>query len=505
MASIDRPDHYPIDARNGGDARRRASGSGSCRGEAMRRIGSAAMTLLMLGFLAWFQQRPAATKGPPAAAPGATQPPRPEPPALPVDVRPPTFHHPGPFPDRVILSWQEDPTKTQSVTWRTSAEITGALAQIAPADGGPGFSNQAIDVPAVTTLWSGADYRAHYHTARFTGLTPSMRYAYRVGDGARWSEWFHFRTAATGPEPFSFIYFGDAQNDIKSLWSRIIREAHSDAPRARFMIHAGDLINNAENDDQWGEWFQAGGWLNGMLPSLAAPGNHEYFSDKLEPPSKHLTPHWRAQFAFPENGPPGLEETVYYLDYQGVRLIALNSNVETARQADWLERVLSKNPCRWTIVTFHHPLFSTVKTRDNAELRRLWKPVLDRHRVDLVLQGHDHNYGRTGLNVPENIAEGVTEVSGEGGTVYVVSVSGPKMYPVEKRSFMQRVAEDTQLYQIIHIDEAELRYESRTAIGDLYDAFTLKKRANRRNELVERIPDGPERRREKPAEDRAGK
>jgi hypothetical protein len=37
-------------------------------------------------------------------------------------------------------------------------------------------------------------------------------YAYRVGDGTHWSEWFHARTAANEPEPFSYIYFGDAQN-----------------------------------------------------------------------------------------------------------------------------------------------------------------------------------------------------------------------------------------------------------------------------------------------------
>ena len=45
---------------------------------------------------------------------------------------------------------------------------------------------------------------------------------YRVGDGVNWSEWFHFRTASDRPEPFSFIYFGDAQTDLKSLWSRVI-------------------------------------------------------------------------------------------------------------------------------------------------------------------------------------------------------------------------------------------------------------------------------------------
>lgn len=34
-----------------------------------------------------------------------------------------------------------------------------------------------------------------------------------------------FRTAAPGSEPFEFLYLGDAQNSIWSLWSRTVRTA----------------------------------------------------------------------------------------------------------------------------------------------------------------------------------------------------------------------------------------------------------------------------------------
>ena len=58
---------------------------------------------------------------------------------------------------------------------------------------------------------------------------------------------------------------------------------------------------------------------------------------------------------------------------------------------------------------------------------------------------------------------------------------------------MVRVAEDTQLYQIIHVDGNELRFESRTAVGELYDAFTLKKTPGQKNELIEGEVTMPER------------
>lgn len=400
-------------------------------------------------------------------------------------------------PDRVILTWVGDPATSQAVTWRTSTEVSKAWAEIAVAEAGPAFVKSAKPVPAVTQPLKTNLSEAHFHTAKFEGLKPATKYAYRVGDGENFSEWFQFTTASDKPEPFSFIYFGDAQNDLRSMWSRVIREAYSDAPKAKFMIHAGDLVNTAESDGEWGEWFGAGHWLNGMMPSIAVPGNHEMA--KLPDNKRKLSHHWRPQFAQPENGPKGLEETCFTIVYHNLLIVGLNSNEEIEVQAAWLDKVLAENTSQWVVCTFHHPIFSTGKDRDNAKLRAAWKPVFDKYKVDLVLQGHDHTYGRTGLDTPlvttGNVPTGVNKVDGKTGTVYVVSVSGPKMYNLQNQPVMKRSAEDTQLYQIIHIDGAALRYEARTATGEIYDAFTLRKRLNEINELVEQTPATPERRR----------
>jgi hypothetical protein len=128
-----------------------------------------------------------------------------------------------------------------------------------------------------------------------------------------------------------------------------------------------------------------------------------------------------------------------------------------------------------------------------VELRNAWQPLFDEFRVDLVLQGHDHTYARTGLLTHQNAPSGVTARNPAAGTVYVVSVSGPKMYPLDSRDIMRREAEDTQLYQIIHVDADRIRYEARTATGRLYDAFSLTKRGRMPNALVDHIPETPER------------
>ena len=56
-----------------------------------------------------------------------------------------------------------------------------------------------------------------------------------------------------------------------SVWE--LAAQHFDAPKARFLLHAGDLINRPDRDAEWGEWHRAGGW-RGRLPLLPHPSPH---------------------------------------------------------------------------------------------------------------------------------------------------------------------------------------------------------------------------------------
>jgi hypothetical protein len=249
-------------------------------------------------------------------------------------------------------------------------------------------------------------------------------------------------------------------------------------------LHAGDLINIPREDKEWGEWFYAGGWINGMKSNILTPGNHEYYRSGTD---RILTPHWQPSFTLPENGPEGLEETVYYIDYQGVRIISLNTQSMLAdpesliAQKKWLEKVLQENKQRWTIITQHHPIYSTAAGRDNRAIRQNFQPLYEEYQVDLVLQGHDHTYGRG-----HNIEFGRKHK--HRGPMYVVSVSGPKMYNLNFEDWLERVASNTQLYQLIHINGKQLKYEAYTATGVLYDAFELTKRRKGTNRFKNLTP-----------------
>ncbi len=431
-------------------------------------------------------------------------------------------------PDRILVSWNSDPATSFAVTWRSKAGPT-AVAEIAKATKGPEFLQHIERTKGQTSPLQTNLGVVHMHAATFDQLEPDTLYAYRVGSKRTqplakgfassqhadsvdyaWSEWFQVRTAKSYDKkvaPARFVYVGDAQNDVKSLWSRLIRESYRDAPRMTFMLHAGDLINQGNNDQEWGEWFHSGDFIFATVPQIAVPGNHEYDRDPFhpnfatKPKDRYLARRWAQRFEFPKNGPQGTTENVFYVDVQGIRIIGLDSpSNDIELQAKWLEGVLKNNPNRWTIVCHHHPVYSTSRGRDNPELRKHWQPLYEKYGVDLVLQGHDHSYGRSAplaahthdhehAHADEtNVATGLRVVD-PNGPVYVVSVSGPKMYPLKEYPkdsdpFEKHIA-NTQLYQVIDIDHNSLTYSAKTPIGSTVDHFHIVKDAKGRSTFLD--------------------
>ncbi len=411
-------------------------------------------------------------------------------------------------PDRILVSWKKDPSTSFSVTWRSKAG-PDAVAEIAPATAGPEFLAHVMRYEGETGPLKTSLGIVHMHAATFDHLEPETLYVYRVGsrrterlaeeaaEGQHdssvdyaWSPWTQVQTAAPFDgrvKPARFVYVGDAQNDVKSHWSRLVREAFRDAPKMTFFLHAGDLVNRGNNDHEWGQWFHAGGFMFSMIPQLAVPGNHEYDRDPFDadnPDRKQLSRRWAQRFEYPENGPEGSRENVYSIDAQGIRIIGLDSNIDVEDRAGhtkWLERQLKDNPNRWTVVTHHHPVYSTSRGRDNPTLREQWQPLYEKYGVDLVLQGHDHSYGRSApLRAhEENVATGLRVASDGDGPVYVVSVSGPKMYdlkeyPEGQKPFVKHIANE-QLYQVIDVDHDAITYVAKTPDGHVRDRFRIVK------------------------------
>lgn len=398
----------------------------------------------------------------------------------------------GSIPSRIILTWAGDPARSQAVTWRTETPLPSPKAQLTRFTADPGFEKRATTVDgSAATDDLGEGRSAGHYAVNFQGLDPNTRYCYRVGDGQTWSEWNVFRTASDKPAPFRFLYVGDAQNSIKSMWSRTIRAAYATVPDARFIVHAGDLVEEGYDDRLWGEWCDAMGFVSAMVPSLPVVGNHDLHRPRGTPDSKSVlsaSPLWRRHFLLPENGPdiPELRSQSYYLDYQGVRFIVMDVNVFANtdfeagakkrvwdKQLEWLSRTLSKNPNRWTIVVQHQPIYDVAKGREYPDMRNALAPLYEKYHVDLVLQGHDHAYARS-----HKVAGGKVVDPAAPGVVYAISVSGPKMYVLEDthRDLMATMIGDTQFFQSIEVSPDRIEFKAYSIDGIVRDNFELRKR-----------------------------
>ena len=409
------------------------------------------------------------------------------------------------WPDRIVITLPGTPQTSFAVTWRTDAAVAETVAEIVEATSDARFDLDAERVPATTERLdvqqieaSGQvmDYTpntgippAHFHSVIFENLKPDTIYAYRVkGAEDQWSPWLQTRTAAK-EGPVSFLYFGDAQNALRSHWSRVVRAGFQEAPKADFILHAGDLVNIPSRDLEWAEWFDATGFIHGMIPAVPLAGNHEY--DRMELPDGErqyfLSKMWRPQFTLPEEPTlhEDLQEVAFDLRYsEDVHLFILSTqSPRIQEQAAWLDRELTASDARWKIIGMHHPVFSSGSGRDSPGRRAALLPVINKHKVDLVLQGHDHTYARGAIaQRPERIA--FKSRGDKIDTMFVNSVSGPKQYPFREDNWdayvnedvvLLRKAENTQFFQTITIDGSKLTYKAWTATGELYDDFVMNK------------------------------
>ena len=403
------------------------------------------------------------------------------------------LHHweiPSKDPDRIILTFNGDPATKRAVTWRTDSSVKKAKAQIAVAAVNSSFVEEATTYFATTEEFDLGIYKSNkslivnYHSVVFENLNPNTLYAYRVGNDENWSEWIQFKTANDTYSPTQFVYFGDAQNDILNHWSRVIRMAYQTAPDASFVIHAGDLVDTAHKDNEWAQWFKAGGFIHSQWTAIPVVGNHEFqrFDGYEGSLPRRLSIQWRPQFTLPveNNLDSRLHETVYTVKYQDILILVLNSTGHLEKQTEYIKQKLSNTDAKWKIVTNHHSVFSPAEGRDFEYARKVWKPLFEKHGVDLVLNGHDHTYARGHVPVKsQNIDQ-----SGRFKTLYVTSVSGPKQYKVDKEQIKNygadgyksdKIGEQTQFFQVISVENNKLIYSAYTTLGNLYDQAIITK------------------------------
>jgi hypothetical protein len=182
-------------------------------------------------------------------------------------------------------------------------------------------------------------------------------------------------------------------------------------------------------------------------PWMFATGNHDmealYDDDRAPGGASHGYGGHAARLDLPGTGPSACP-SVYTFRHGNVGVISLDANdlsteiptnagYSGGTQVSWLRQTLTSlraDPgVDWVVAFFHHCAFATSGSHaSDAGVRAAVAPIFDEFSVDLVLQGHNHQYertnpirrGRSGVQAPD----GATVRPQTDGTTYVCVGSG---------------------------------------------------------------------------------
>ncbi len=363
-----------------------------------------------------------------------TAPPTPSPTFTPAPPTPSPTFTPVPTPDATLTRGpylQSVTPNTIIVVWETDRPSHGEVAYGRTEVYGPSVADQAEGTRHAVTL---------------TGLTPSTVYHYRVESGgaplSEDSEDATFRTAA-GPDQtaFTFVVFGDTRTQHQCHQAVVERIV---AVEPDFVLHTGDLVAHGNADHEWETFFEIERELMAHVPLFPALGNHE-----------GNDPRYFDLFYLPGN------ERWYAFDYGNARFVCLQVDGLAdfgpgSEQYDWLEETLATNTQPWLFVYFHIPPYSSVQDNLEGNVRQTLPPLFERYGVDVVFNGHKHNYERNEVN-------GVTYVVTAGG--------GAPLYAMQEREPTQAAFVMAYHFTLLEIDGDHLRAAVISSAGEVLDEF----------------------------------
>lgn len=295
-------------------------------------------------------------------------------------------------PRQIILTWQNSPQTTMTITWRTDQKGEKSIAYFSSDE------NLAIDdyKHQEAETFTFEETAAWIHSVELIGLNPGETYWVVVQTDEQGSEKFSFRTAPAESADLVFVVGSDAQHlrTQMDVIREIFRKAAQEDPD--FFIYSGDFVNAELSDLEWDLFFDL--WDELMItdegrriPLIPAIGNHEVVAGYGG--RKELAVFYYNRLKLPE------PEKYHVLQFgPDLTIISLDSNHTSpidGEQLSWLESTLEEyQDSKWVVVHYHDGAWWGNDSM-RAKLRSKWIPLFEEYGVDLVHNGHSHGYIKT--------------------------------------------------------------------------------------------------------------
>ena len=271
------------------------------------------------------------------------------------------------------------------------------------------------------------------YNASFTALKPGSTFMYRVSKNGKIIFTAQAKSLKLFEQPYRFIVSGDmgAGTKAASQVANGINKSNAD-----FVAIAGDIVYTQGLISEYKTKFwpvynadkvdSTGVPLMSSVPFVAAVGNHDADTRDLDRfPGALAYYHFWDQ---PLNGPIGKEGgalvpllkasdanrkafldgagdryprmTNFSFDYGNAHWTVIDSDTYVdwvdSTLKDWVAKDLEKAKNNtWRFVMFHHPGFNSSRVHYEQQQMRLLAPIFEKGNVDIVFNGHVHNYQRS--------------------------------------------------------------------------------------------------------------
>lgn len=348
----------------------------------------------------------------------------------------------------VVLSIGADDSQ-RGLTWLSGSNVDDYV-QIAQKVGHDGFRRATIVRPDQQGA-AGEQAGWDYNKATLTNLRSHTTYDYRICvTDASCSTTYEFTTGDRGT--FNFLVYGDPQvytgtktmttPDGRTLtlnpsagWATMLANSTRMFPHTAFLMPQGDQVDSYTVPKQVAEWdaFLAPSQVT-SYPMAPNVGNHDNANGQGYLYGQHFNlPNLSSSYGVTASGTGD-----YWYTYGGVLFLELNTNnLDIAGHTAFMQQAITANPhSRWRILRFHQAPYSAAdhpNDQDVIFLRQNLTPVLSQLGIDLVLNGHDHDYVRSYLMdgtsvVPNSGGHWVNAQPGQVLYIETNSASGGKFY-----------------------------------------------------------------------------